>query len=152
MAVDALETRYLLVEVNHQSFAISMHEVLAIHLLESPASADSLPVEQSEETLPAVDLPYLLGQPTQLSPSIYAVVLATQTYLCAVTVNEVRPVCTVSPDDRMALPPFITQLELPFSGIIHRSGSLILILDVSALMQFIRHLSPDLVRERVNAA
>jgi len=151
MAVDALETRYLFVEVNHQSFAISMRDVLAIHLLESPDS-DSLPVKQSEETLGAIDLQYLLGQPARLSPSIYAVVLATQTYLCAVTVNEVRPVSTVSPDDLMALPPLISQLKLPFSGIIHRSGSFILILDVSALMQFIRYLSPDLVRERVYVA
>lgn len=152
MAVDALETRYLIVEVNHQSFAISMRDVLAIHLLESPASADSLPVEQPEETLAAIDLQYLLGQTTRLSSSIYAVVLATQTYLCAVTVNEVRPVSTVSPDDRMALPPLITQLKLPLSGIIHRSGSLILVLDVSALMQLMRHLSPGLVRERVYVA
>jgi len=151
MPTDSSGTRYLVVEVHQQTFAIPMRDVLAIHLLESAASVDSLPVEGAREALAAIDLGYLWGQMTQLSRPVCAVVLATQTHLCAVTVDVVRPISTVAPDGLLALPHLITQLRLPFCAAIHQSESLILILELSVLIQMVQHLSPDLVRERVYA-
>ncbi len=63
------------------------------------------------------------------------------------TVDGVHPVRTVSPDDMIPLPYLITQLKLPFSGAIRQPETLILMLDLPALIHLVQQLSPDLIME-----
>lgn len=141
MLTNAQSVRYLLIEMSGQLLALAMTHIASVQLIQ-----DNLP-ETTPNHLPAIDLAQLMGK--NAAPPTYAMILMDSNSLCAITVESVRPVRTVSFGDVLPLPPLLTQL--PFVGVIRQPDELIPIIDVSRLMVSIRHLSPTMIMERHHA-
>jgi chemotaxis signal transduction protein len=144
--------RYLMVEISGQVFAVAASDVVAVQRMNELQPVPAGHTEAAaRDYIAAIDLRRLFWGTALSEHRTYAVVLSAQAGTCAVLVDTVQPSRIIDPNDWHPLPPLLTQMGCPFSGVVRTAEDLALILDTQRLIVQIHRAAPELVTEKTYA-
>jgi chemotaxis protein histidine kinase CheA len=128
-------TRYLVVEVTQQLFAIPIADVVMIRrAAEVVFPAHEIP-SGTPESLPLASLGTVFGQTPPADTLSYIVVLTANDETCAVRVNRIFAIQNVLPEACSPLPGLLAGVRFAFSAVAHLGDNLVLILNSAWLVR-----------------
>jgi chemotaxis protein histidine kinase CheA len=128
-------TRYLLVEVTQQLFAIPIADVAMIRrAAEVVFPAHEIP-SGAPESLPLASLGTVFGQTPPVDTPSYIVVLTASEETCAVQVDRIFAIQGVLPESCSPLPGLLAGVRFAFGAVAHVGDNLVLILNSAWLVR-----------------
>jgi chemotaxis signal transduction protein len=141
-----------MVEISGQVFAVAASDVVAVQRMDELQPVPSGHTEAaSSDDIAAIDLCRLFWGTALSERRTYAVILSTQAGTCAVLVDTVQPSRVIDPNDWHPLPPLLTRMGCPFSGVVRTADDFALVLDTRRLIVQIHRAAPELVTEKIYA-